>query len=75
MVNSKLLNINTRTKSNLHQSVSNLSIYQKGTYCSGIKVFNSLCTQIKDLSHNRNQFKSALKVILSDRYCLSLPLV
>jgi hypothetical protein len=64
MVNSEIHNINTRTKSNLHQSISNLSIYQKGTYYSGIKVFNSLPTQIKDLSHDRNQFKSALKNFL-----------
>jgi len=44
-------------------SISNLSVYQKGTY-SGIKVFNNLPSQIKDLSHNRNQFKRALKNFL-----------
>jgi len=42
MVNSETHNINTRTKSNLHRPISNLSAYQKGTYYSGIKVFNSL---------------------------------
>jgi hypothetical protein len=55
-VNSEIHNINTRNKLNLHLSISNLSVHQKGTYCSGIKVFNSLPSQIKDLSHNRNQF-------------------
>ena len=72
MVNSEIRNINTRTKSNLHQPISNLSTYQKGTYYSGIKVFNSLPTHIKDLSptyikdlpHNRKQFKSAPKNVL-----------
>jgi hypothetical protein len=64
MVNSKIHNNNTRTKSNLHPPVSNLSAYQKETDNSGIKVFNSLPTQMKDLSHNRNQFKSALKIFL-----------
>jgi hypothetical protein len=64
MVNSEIHNINTRTKSNLHQPIPNLSTYQKGTYYSGIKVFNSLPTQIKDMSHNRNKFKSALKNFL-----------
>jgi hypothetical protein len=31
-------NINTRTKCNLHQPLSHLSTYQKGTYYFGIKV-------------------------------------
>jgi hypothetical protein len=63
-VNSGIHNINTRTKSNLHQPISNLSAYQKGTYYSGIRVFNSLPSQVKNLSHNRNQFKCALKNFL-----------
>ena len=61
-VNSELHNINARTESNLHQQISNLSAYQKGIYYSGIKVFSSLPSQIKDLTHNRNQFKRALKI-------------
>ena len=48
----------------LHLPISNLLLYQKGTYYSGIKVFNSLPSQIKDLSHNRIQFKCALKNFL-----------
>jgi hypothetical protein len=63
-VNSEIHNINTRNKLNLHLPMSNLSVYQKGTYYSGIKVFNSLPSQTKDLSHNRNQFKHALKNFL-----------
>jgi hypothetical protein len=59
-VNSEIHNINTRTKSKLHQPLSHLSTYQKGTYYFGIKVFNSLPAQIKDLSHNTKQFGSAL---------------
>ena len=53
-----------RNKSNLHLPVSNLSVYQKGTYYTGIMVFNSLPSQIKELCHNRNQFKRALKMFL-----------
>jgi len=64
MINSEIRNINTNTELNLHQPISNLSAYQKGTCYSGIKEFSSLPTQIKDLSHNRNQFKSALKNFL-----------
>ena len=41
-VNSEIHNINTRTKSNFHRPISNLSAYQKGTYYSGIRVFSSL---------------------------------
>jgi hypothetical protein len=63
-VNSEIHNTNTRNKSNLHPPTSNLSVYQKGTYCSGFRVFNGLPSQIKDLSHNRNQFKHALKNFL-----------
>jgi len=63
-VNSEIHNINTRNKSNLHPPVSKLSVYQKGTYYSRTRVFNSLPSQIKDLSHNRNHFKHALKNFL-----------
>ena len=60
-VNSEIHNINTRNKSNLHLAISNLSVYQKGTYYTGFRAFNSLPSQIKELCHNRPQFKRALK--------------
>jgi len=63
-VNSEVCNINTRDKSNLFLPISNLSVYQKGAYYTGIKVFSCLPSQMKDLSHNRNQFKRALKNFL-----------
>ena len=63
-VNSEIHNINTRNKSNLHLPISNLSVYQKGPYYTAIRVFNSLPSQIKELCHNRNQFKRALKNFL-----------
>jgi hypothetical protein len=59
-VNSEIHGINTRNNPNLFQPLSHLTIYQKGTYYLGIKVFNSLSSQIKDLTHNTRQFKSAL---------------
>ena len=46
---------------------SHCSCYKLHTYdynYSEIRVFNSLPSQIKDLSHNRNQFKHALKNFL-----------
>jgi hypothetical protein len=57
-VNSEVHKINTRNKSNLHLPISNLSANQKGTYYSGIRVFNSLPPQTKDLSHNRKKFNT-----------------
>ena len=63
-VNSEIHNINTRNKLNLHLPISNLSVYQEGTHYSGMKVFNSLPSQIKELSHNKKQFKRALKYFL-----------
>jgi hypothetical protein len=62
--NSDIHNIITRTKSNLHQPLANLTAYQRGTYYYGIKVFNRLPSQIKDLSANRNQFRCAVENFL-----------
>jgi hypothetical protein len=62
--NSDIHNINTRTKSNLHQPLANSSTYQKGAYYYGIKLFSSLPSQIKDLSASRNQFRCALESFL-----------
>jgi hypothetical protein len=53
--------MNSRQKYNFHLPSSNLSLYQKGVYCTGIKVFNSLPQSIKNLSDDTKQFKSALK--------------
>jgi hypothetical protein len=53
--------MNTRQKYNYHLPSSNLSLYQKGVYFTGIKVFNNLPQSIKNLSKDTKQFKSALK--------------
>jgi hypothetical protein len=39
-VNSEIHSINTRQNFNLYQPQANLTLYQKGAYYSGIKVFN-----------------------------------
>jgi hypothetical protein len=62
--NSEIHSINTRNKLNLQLPISNLSVYQKGPHYSGIRVFNNLSSQIKDLSQNRNQFQCAFKNFL-----------
>jgi hypothetical protein len=55
-VNLEIHNISARNILNRHLPISKLSLYQKGPYDSGIKIFNNLPSQIKDLSHIRNQF-------------------
>jgi hypothetical protein len=53
--------MNTRQKYNFHLPSSNLSLYQKGVYFTGIKVNNNLPQSIKNLSNDTKQFKSELK--------------
>jgi hypothetical protein len=45
-VNSEIHSINSRNNSNLFQSLTHAASYQIGTYCLGIKVQNSLPSQI-----------------------------
>jgi hypothetical protein len=42
----------------------NRTLFHKGAYYSGIKIFNHLLLFIKSLSHNLKQCKSALKKFL-----------
>jgi hypothetical protein len=53
--------MNTRQKYNFHLPSSNLSLYQKGVYFTGIKVYNNLPQNIKNLSNDTKQYKSELK--------------
>jgi hypothetical protein len=61
---SDVQHINTRQKSNFYQPSSNVSLYQKGVYSTGIKVFNHLPPIIENLSDSPKQFKSALRKYL-----------
>jgi hypothetical protein len=65
---SEVHNRNTRQGSNLYQPSAHLSLYQKGTYYMGIKLFNSLPPQLKHLYNDHKCFKFALKDFL---YCHS----
>jgi hypothetical protein len=56
--------INTRQKNNFSQPSSTLSLYQKGVYSTGIKIFNHLPPRIRNLSDNPKQFKLALRKYL-----------
>ena len=59
--NSQVHKINTRQTFDLYVPTANLTIYQKGVYYSGIKIYSHLPTTIKDLSDDQNKFKLALK--------------
>ena len=56
--------INTRLNNNLHVPPANLTVYQRGVYYSGIKIFNHLPTTIKNLSDNKKKFQIALRKFL-----------
>jgi len=51
--NSQVHKINTRQTSDLYVPTANLTVYEKGAYYSGIKIYNHLPTGIKDLSDNK----------------------
>ena len=63
-MNSEMHHINTRNKLCLHLCIFNLSVYQQGTNYPGIKVYNSMPSQIRELAHSRHNFKHALKNFL-----------
>jgi hypothetical protein len=49
---------------NLYHPPVHLSLYQRGSYCMGIKIFNSLPLRWKQLYKDVKHFKSALKEFL-----------
>jgi hypothetical protein len=57
-------NLETRQSYNLYIPQANLTIYQKGAYYSGIKIFNKLPSDIKNVNGNITKFKAALKKFL-----------
>jgi len=57
-------NIDTRQRNNSYLPQANITIYQKGAYYSGIKIFNNLPLEIKNVAGNQKKFKVALKKIL-----------
>jgi hypothetical protein len=55
-----------KKKTSLYLPQANLTIYQKGAYryYSGIKIFNNLPLEIKNVADNQKKFKTALKKFL-----------
>jgi hypothetical protein len=63
-VNSEIHDINTRNNSDFYQPLSHLINYQKDSFYMGIKVYNILLPEIKDLPHNIQKFKSSPREFL-----------
>jgi hypothetical protein len=64
---SHIHDIQTRRNLDLFHPHSHLTLYQKGPYYSGVKLFNSLPLNIKQLAHNILQFRLALSTFLHSK--------
>jgi hypothetical protein len=61
---SQIHGFNTIRNFDLYRPQTNLSICQRGPYYFGIKLFNHLPLDIKELSYNAKQLRSALRAFL-----------
>jgi CRISPR/Cas system-associated exonuclease Cas4 (RecB family) len=50
------LNTETRQRNNLYLPQANLTIHKKEAYCSGIKIFNHLPLEVKNVGGNQKKF-------------------
>ena len=57
---------------NFHQPSVNVTVYQKGVYFLGVKVFNMLPSYIKTESDNPKKFKVVLQKFLYENSFYSL---
>ena len=62
--NNETHNLDNRHRNNLYLPQANLTIYQKGAYYSGIKIFNKLPLEIRNITGNHKKFKIELKKFL-----------
>ncbi|PNF19825.1 hypothetical protein B7P43_G14025 [Cryptotermes secundus] len=64
VTNSDVHTRNTRFNHDLHLQVVNLTIFQKGEWYSGIKLYNHLPPELKQLSYDIPGFKVVFKKFL-----------
>ena len=57
-----------KQRNNLYLPQANLTVYQKGAYYSGIKIFNDLPLEINNVAGNQKKFKIALKKFLHSHF-------
>jgi hypothetical protein len=72
ILNSERHNTSTRQLNNFYQPIANFSVYQKGVYCMGIRVYNNNPPHIKDTSYNPRKFEICLKHFLHIHYFYSI---
>ena len=60
--------VHTRFKTNLQSSIAKLTKFQKVVYYSGIKIFNNLPHNIKDIANETKLFRNALKRFLLSNF-------
>jgi hypothetical protein len=61
---SQIHGLSTRRNFDLYRPQTNLTTCQRGPYYFGIKLFNHLPLNIKELVHNIKQFRDALNAFL-----------
>ena len=64
VINANVHNFPTRSHNDLHLPIANLSVFQKGVYFSGAKIFNNLPTDLKQTFYDVYKFKKFLKRFL-----------
>jgi hypothetical protein len=64
--NLEVHNHDTRSAKNFHLPITKLTIYQKGAYYTGIKIFNYLPNDIKNVANEIQFCKKTLKRFLLD---------
>ena len=62
--NADVHNLPTRSHNDFHLPIANLSVFQKGVYFSGAKIFNNLPTDLKQTFYIVCKFKKGLKRFL-----------
>ena len=72
LTNTENYNLGTRQRNNLYLPQANLTIYQKAAYYSGIKFFNNLPLEIKNVVGNQKKFKIAFKKFYVHLFILHL---
>ena len=55
LTNNENHNLDTRQRNNIYIPEANLTIYQKEAYYSGIKIFNNLPLEVKNVAGNQKK--------------------
>jgi hypothetical protein len=70
--NSAIHSVNTRNRDHLHRPTAYLSCFHKSGYYAGIKIFNSLLSNLKHHVNKKAQFEVALKQYLNTNFFYSV---